>query len=139
MADDFDLKYKRQEAGITDKKTGKTIPPFDKATQTVKRLAKASTIGKAVAIPIAIGAAAFEYAKGKRNEKKESSSVTDMDSPRQARRKLLEQGYNDDAISEMQGDMEGSIAPYAEGMAEGGSVRGQKAIQVKKKPFRGIF
>ena len=24
-------------------------------------------------------------------------------------------------------------------MAEGGSVRGQKAIQVKKKPFRGIF
>ena len=27
----------------------------------------------------------------------------------------------------------------AQGMAEGGSVRGQKAIQVKKKPFRGIF
>jgi hypothetical protein len=24
-------------------------------------------------------------------------------------------------------------------MAEGGSVRGQKNIQVKKKPFRGIF
>ena len=24
-------------------------------------------------------------------------------------------------------------------MAEGGSVRGQKAIQVKKKPFRGVF
>ena len=27
----------------------------------------------------------------------------------------------------------------AAGMAEGGSVRGQKNIQVKKKPFRGIF
>jgi hypothetical protein len=27
----------------------------------------------------------------------------------------------------------------AQGMAEGGSVRGQKNIQVKKKPFRGIF
>ena len=27
----------------------------------------------------------------------------------------------------------------AQGMAEGGSVRGQKAIQVKKKLFRGIF
>ena len=27
----------------------------------------------------------------------------------------------------------------AQGMAEGGSVRGQKAIQVKKKPFKGIF
>ena len=27
----------------------------------------------------------------------------------------------------------------AQGMAQGGSVRGQKNIQVKKKPFRGIF
>ena len=27
----------------------------------------------------------------------------------------------------------------AQGMAEGGSVRGQKNIQVKKKPFKGIF
>ena len=27
----------------------------------------------------------------------------------------------------------------AQGMAEGGSVRGQKAIQVKKKIFKGIF
>ena len=27
----------------------------------------------------------------------------------------------------------------AQGMADGGSVRGQKNIQVKKKPFRGIF
>lgn len=27
----------------------------------------------------------------------------------------------------------------AAGMAEGGSVRGQKNIQVKKKPFRGIY
>ena len=123
MADDFDLKYKRQEAGITDKKTGKTIPPFDKATQTVKRLAKASTIGKAVAIPIALGAAAFEYAKGKRKEKKESSS---------------EKEFAKDPLA-VAADMEGSIAPYAEGMAEGGSVRGQKAIQVKKKQFKGIF
>jgi len=27
----------------------------------------------------------------------------------------------------------------AQGMAEGGSVRGQKNIQVKKKPFKGVF
>ena len=27
----------------------------------------------------------------------------------------------------------------AQGMAEGGSVRGQKAIQVKKKAFKGVF
>ena len=38
-----------------------------------------------------------------------------------------------------------TVDPYtkmmqdAQGMAEGGSVRGQKAIQVKKKPFKGIF
>ena len=68
MADDFDLKYKRQEAGITDKKTGKTIPPFDKATQTLKKVARASTIGKAVAIPVALGVAAYEALKDKKKE-----------------------------------------------------------------------
>ncbi len=133
MADDFDLKYKRQEAGITDKKTGKTKFPFDKATQTAKRLAKASTIGKAVAIPVALGLAAAEYAKGKRKEK-ESSSVMDMDDSYVTKQKLSEQGYSDEDISKMGGGMLG-----AEGMAEGGSVRGQKAIQVKKKPFKGTF
>jgi hypothetical protein len=70
MADDFDLKYKRQEAGITDKKTGKTIPPFDKATQTLKKVARASTIGKAIAIPVALGAAAYEALKDKKKEDK---------------------------------------------------------------------
>lgn len=113
MADDFDIKYKRQEVGITDKKTGKAIPPFDKATQTLKKVARASKIGKAVAIPIALGAAAYEFAKGKR--KKEESPIVDTDT------------------SMMQG-VEG-----VEGMSEGGSVRGQKAIQVKKKMFKGIF
>ena len=29
--------------------------------------------------------------------------------------------------------------PMSEGMRDGGSVRGQKAIQVKKKVFRGVF
>jgi hypothetical protein len=29
MSDDFDLKLKRQEAGITDKKTGKASAPYD--------------------------------------------------------------------------------------------------------------
>ena len=71
MADDFDLKYKRQEAGITDKKTGKTIPPFDKATQTLKKVARASKIGKAVAIPIALGTAAYEALKDRKETKSE--------------------------------------------------------------------
>jgi hypothetical protein len=36
-------------------------------------------------------------------------------------------------------DPDTKIMQDAQGMAEGGSVRGQKNIQVKKKPFRGIF
>jgi hypothetical protein len=72
--DDFDTKYKRQEVGITDKKTGKTIPPFDKATQTLKKLATASKIGKAVAIPIALGTAAYEALKDRKENKSEPAT-----------------------------------------------------------------
>jgi hypothetical protein len=72
--DDFDTKYKRQEVGITDKKTGKTIPPFDRATQTLKKLATASKIGKAVAIPIALGTAAYEALKDRKENKSEIPS-----------------------------------------------------------------
>jgi len=41
-------------------------------------------------------------------------------------------------------EAEGALGPSgpvieADGMAEGGSVRGQKPIQVKKKIFKGIF
>ena len=70
MSDDFDLKYKRQEVGITDKKTGKTIPPFDKATQTLKKVARVSTVGKAISIPIALGVAAYESLKDKKKDAK---------------------------------------------------------------------
>ena len=106
-------------------------------TPFLNKLKKVSRIGKAVAIPIALGTAAFEYAKGKRKEKefeKDPLAVTTMDSPIRAKQKLSEQGYSDEDISKMGGGMLG-----AEGMAEGGSVRGQKAIQVKKKIFKGIF
>ena len=79
MADDFDIKYKRQEVGITDKKTGKTIPPFDKATQTLKKVARASTIGKVIAIPVALGAAAYEALKDKRKEDKSEPTPSDVE------------------------------------------------------------
>jgi len=79
MADDFDIKYKRQEVGITDKKTGKTIPPFDKATQTLKKVARASTIGKAIAIPIALGTAAYEALKDKKKEDKSEPATSDVE------------------------------------------------------------
>jgi uncharacterized membrane protein YebE (DUF533 family) len=77
--DDFDLKYKRQEVGITDKQTGKTIPPFDKATQTLKKVARASKIGKAVAIPIALGTAAYEALKDKKKENKSEPTTSDVE------------------------------------------------------------
>ena len=77
--DDFDLKYKRQEAGITDKQTGKTIPPFDKATQTLKKVARASKIGKAVAIPVALGVAAYEALKDKKKEDKSEPTPSDVE------------------------------------------------------------
>jgi hypothetical protein len=77
--DDFDTKYKRQEVGITDKKTGKTIPPFDKATQTLKKVARASTIGKAIAIPVALGAAAYEALKDKKKENKSEPAPSDVE------------------------------------------------------------
>jgi hypothetical protein len=77
--DDFDLKYKRQEVGITDKQTGKTIPPFDKATQTLKKVARASKIGKAVAIPVALGVAAYEALKDKKKEDKSEPTPSNVE------------------------------------------------------------
>jgi hypothetical protein len=38
MSEDFDLKLKRQEAGMIDKKTGKVSPPYDKGTQNINNL-----------------------------------------------------------------------------------------------------
>ena len=77
--DDFDLKYKRQEVGITDKQTGKTIPPFDKATQTLKKVARASKIGKAVAIPVALGVATYEALKDKKKEDKSEPTPSNVE------------------------------------------------------------
>ena len=77
--DDFDLKYKRQEVGMTDKQTGKTVPPFDKATQTLKKVARASKIGKAVAIPVALGVAAYEALKDKKKEDKTESTPSEVE------------------------------------------------------------
>ena len=130
MADDFDLKYKRQEAGITDKKTGKTIPPFDKATQTLKKVARASTIGKAIAIPVALGTAAYEFVKDKRKGK-ESSSITDFDSPELKRAKLSEQGYSDEDISKKVNEETSGV----QGKSKGGLVRFKKQYQMHNGKF----
>ena len=77
--DDFDTKYKRQEVGITDKKTGKTNPPFDRATQTLKKVARVSTVGKAISIPIALGVAAYEALKDKKKEDKSEQTPSNVE------------------------------------------------------------
>jgi hypothetical protein len=58
--DDFDTKYKRQEVGITDKKTGKTTPPFDRATPDTflkRRLKLSGPIGAAATVGALAGVA----------------------------------------------------------------------------------
>lgn len=68
-SDPFDLKYKRQEAGVTDKKTGKTNPPYKKFAESSKRVAKATKIGKIATGVVAAGLAAKAYVKSKSEEK----------------------------------------------------------------------
>jgi hypothetical protein len=91
MSDDFDLKLKRQEAGITDKKTGKANAPYDKGTQNINKLKGLSKALKVVGVPLAIGVAAYETYK-KRKDKKES--------------------MKEESKKELIGDLEGSLMPY---------------------------
>jgi hypothetical protein len=77
MSEDFDLKLKRQEAGMIDKKTGKVSPPYDKGTQNINKLKGLSKALKVVGIPLAIGVAAYETYK-KRKDKKESMKEESM-------------------------------------------------------------
>jgi len=62
----------------------------------------------------------------------------EMDSNRRVRE------VEDTIHNQLYPEAEGALGPpggimEAEGMVEGGSVRGQKPIQVKKKMFKGIF
>ena len=77
MSEDFDLKLRKQEAGIIDKKTGKVSPPYDKGTQNINKLKGLSKALKVVGIPLAIGVAAYETYK-KRKGKKESMKEESM-------------------------------------------------------------
>lgn len=72
MSEDFDLKLKRQEAGITDKKTGKATPPYTKLAESAKKVAKATKIGKIALGVVGAGLAAKAYLKSKMSDKKDS-------------------------------------------------------------------
>lgn len=77
--DSFDTKLKRQQAGITDPKTGKYTGLFDKIAtsknlETMGKVARASTIGK-IALGVAgAGLATKEYLKSKMSKKAEPDS-----------------------------------------------------------------
>ena len=72
MSEDFDLKLKRQEAGITDKKTGQANAPYTKLAEATKKAAKATKIGKIALGVVAAGVAAKQFLKSKMSDKKDS-------------------------------------------------------------------
>jgi hypothetical protein len=72
MSEDFDLKLKRQEAGITDKKTGQANAPYTKLAESTKKVAKATKIGKIALGVVAAGVAAKQFLKSKMSDKKDS-------------------------------------------------------------------
>jgi rRNA processing protein Gar1 len=72
MSEDFDLKLKRQEAGITDKKTGQANAPYTKLAESTKKVAKATKIGKIALGVVGAGLAAKAYLKSKMSDKKDS-------------------------------------------------------------------
>jgi hypothetical protein len=69
MSEDFDLKLKRQEAGIIDKKTGQANAPYTKLAEATKKAAKATKYGKIALGVVGAGLAAKQYLKSKMKKK----------------------------------------------------------------------
>jgi len=149
MDDDFDTKYRRQEAGFTDKKTGiKTYSERLNDDDFIKRRIKLtgvkdiasavlkSPIGRRLGLgaATAVGAGVLTKKYFEKNDSKNRDRLTDRDLKKVSE---LTKRLKEADIRET--DIQGSVAPYVKGMMEGGSVRGQKPIQVKKKVFKGIF
>jgi hypothetical protein len=86
-SDPFDLKYKRQEEGVTDKKTGKTNPPYKKFAESAKRVAKATKIGKIAGAVAATGIAASAYLRSKMKDIKEKQQSEKSDLKRKEKAK----------------------------------------------------
>ena len=116
---------RRKELG--DRLTDRDIETVNKITQRLKEPAAAGALG-AVASPEDTDPffSRNEFKPGFYTQK-DQPPITAETMFGKGTKRTLESPIVDPDTSMMQG------------MAEGGSVRGQKNIQVKKKPFRGIF
>lgn len=122
--------YLREELKSKDRLTDRDIENVNKITERLKEPAAAG----------ALGAAAASEATDpffSRNEFK-PGFYTQKDQPPVTAETMFgkgtKRGFEYPTV-----DPDTRMMQDAQGMAEGGSVRGQKNIQVKKKPFRGIF
>ena len=97
MSEDFDLKLKRQEAGITDKKTGQANAPYTKLAESAKKVAKATKIGKIALGVVAAGVAAKQYLKSKMSDDKKEEPKNTNASVKAKRLKELEGELNIDS------------------------------------------
>ena len=127
------------EKNASKNKDRLTDRDLKKVSELTKRLKEPAAIGSGVGAAAAIAAdlkgSTDPYLS--RNEFKEgfysqpSQPLTDAET---MYGKGTKRGFEYPTV-----DPDTKMMQDAQGMAEGGSVRGQKAIQVKKKPFRGIF
>ena len=97
MSEDFDLKLKRQEAGITDKKTGQANAPYTKLAESAKKVAKATKRGKIALGVVAAGVAAKQFLKSKMSDDKKEEPKNTNASVKAKRLKELEGELNIDS------------------------------------------
>ena len=117
----------------TDRLTDRDIENVNKITERLKEPAAAGALGAATAEDIAGSIEPYRSYLSRREfspgfyDQKDKPPITAETMYGKGTKRTLESPIVDPDTSMMQG------------MAQGGSVRGQKNIQVKKKPFRGIF
>jgi hypothetical protein len=97
MSEDFDLKLKRQEAGIIDKKTGQANAPYTKLAEATKKAAKATRYGKIALGVVAAGVAAKQFLKSKMSDDKKEEPKNTNASVKAKRLKELEGELNIDS------------------------------------------
>jgi hypothetical protein len=125
--------FKKNASKNTDRLTDRDIETVNKLTQKLKEPAAiGSGVGAAAAIAADLKGSTDPYLS--RNEFKEGFYEQPSKPPTTAETmygKGTKRGFESPTV-----DPDTSMM---QNMAEGGSVRGQKNIQVKKKQFKGIF
>lgn len=128
--------YLREELKSKDRLTDRDIENVNKITERLKEPAAAGALGAATAGDVA---GSIEPYRSYLSRREFSPGFYDQkDKPPVDAETMFgkgtKRGFEYPTV-----DPDTRMMQDAQGMAEGGSVRGQKNIQVKKKPFRGIF